>query len=166
MKFAYIDNEIINSLSPFRTPELSVTFLFLKASSPNWPCSAHEIREVYPLVQNHRCFSSKQQQNKTTPIYVASASIDTLTRYHCIWMVLVNSSLPGQNGRHFTDDFFKCIFLNAKFCILIQISMKFVPRGWFGNKWALVQIMAWRRTGDEPLSEPMLTQFTDAYIWH
>ena len=34
------------------------------------------------------------------------------------------------------------------------------------NKSALVQVMAWRWTGDKPLPEPMLTQFTDAYMWH
>ena len=32
---------------------------------------------------------------------------------------LFNSSPPGQNGRHFTDDIFKCIFMNEKFYILI-----------------------------------------------
>ena len=37
---------------------------------------------------------------------------------------IVNSFLPGQNGRHFADDVFKCIFLNKKFCILMQISLK------------------------------------------
>ena len=26
--------------------------------------------------------------------------------------------------------------------------------------------MAWRWMGDKPLSEPMLTQFTDAYMQH
>ena len=26
--------------------------------------------------------------------------------------------------------------------------------------------MAWRLPGDKPLSEPMLTQFTDADMWH
>ena len=39
----------------------------------------------------------------------------------------LNSSLPGQNGRHFTDDIFRCIFLNETICISIQISLKFVP---------------------------------------
>ena len=53
--------------------------------------------------------------------------------------------------------------MNDKFCILIKISLKFVPRGPIDNNLALVQIMAWRRIGDKPLSEPMLTQFTDAY---
>ena len=30
-----------------------------------------------------------------------------------------NSSLTGQNDRHFADDIFKWIFINEKFCILI-----------------------------------------------
>ena len=38
----------------------------------------------------------------------------------------------------------------------IKISMKFVPKGPINNIPALVQIMAWRRPGDEPLSEPMM----------
>ena len=38
-----------------------------------------------------------------------------------------SSSPPGQNRRHFADDIFKCIFLNETFCVLIRISLKFVP---------------------------------------
>ena len=34
------------------------------------------------------------------------------------------------------------------------------------NKPALVQVMAWRRAGDKPIFEPMLTQFTDTYMLH
>ena len=64
------------------------------------------------------------------------------------------------------DDSFKCIFLNAKDKIPIRISFKFVPRSLIDNIPALFQIMAWRRPGDKPLSEPMLTQFTDAYMRH
>ena len=71
---------------------------------------------------------------------------------------------PGQNGRHFADDVFKHIFVNSKKnCILIWISLKVVPTGPIDNKPPLVPVMAWRRTGDKPLPEPMLTQLTDAY---
>ena len=49
-----------------------------------------------------------------------------------------NSSPPGQNGRHFADDIFGCIFMNEKFCILIKISLKFVPKGPIDNNPALV----------------------------
>ena len=60
------------------------------------------------------------------------------------------------------DDIFKCIFLNENDRITIQISLKFVLEGPTDNKPALVQVMAWRRSGDKPLPEPMVTQFTDA----
>ena len=67
-----------------------------------------------------------------------------------------NTLRPRQNGRHFADDIFKCIFLNENVWILIKISLKFVPQGPVNNILALVQIMAWRRSGDKPLSELML----------
>ena len=64
------------------------------------------------------------------------------------------------------DDNFKCIFLNENDRIPIWISLKYVPRSLIDNKGALVQVMAWRRTGDKQIPEPMLAQFTDAYIQH
>ena len=78
----------------------------------------------------------------------------------------VNSSPSEQNGRHFADDIFKRIFLNGNVGISIKISLKFVPKGPINNKSALVQVMAWRQTGDKPLPERVLTQFTDKYMRH
>ena len=49
----------------------------------------------------------------------------------------VNSSPLGQNGRHFTEDIFRCIFVNEKFYILIKISLTFIPKGQIGNNPAL-----------------------------
>ena len=68
----------------------------------------------------------------------------------------INSLRPRQKRRHLADDIFKCIFLNENVWIPINISLKFVPKGWINNIPALVQIMAWRRPGDKPLSEPMM----------
>ena len=67
-----------------------------------------------------------------------------------------NSLRPRQNGRHFADDIFKRIFLNENVRITIKISLKFVPKVRINNIPALVQIMAWRRPGDKPLSGPMM----------
>ena len=67
------------------------------------------------------------------------------------------SSPPEQNGRHLADDNFRGIFVSEKFCILIKISLKFVPKGLIDSNPALVEIMAWRQIGNKPLSEPMLT---------
>ena len=40
--------------------------------------------------------------------------------------------------------------------ISLKIWLKFVPKVWNNNIPALVQIMAWLRPGDKPLSEPMM----------
>ena len=75
------------------------------------------------------------------------------------WCLLTNAVYtlrPRQNGRNFLDDIFKCIILNENVSISIKISLKFVPKGPINNYPALIQIMAWRRSGDKPLSEPMM----------
>ena len=77
-----------------------------------------------------------------------------------------NSSSPGQNGRYFGRRQFQMHFLNENDRIPIRISLNFVPRSPIDNNPALVQVMAWRRTGAKPLPELMLTQFTDAYMRH
>ena len=42
--------------------------------------------------------------------------------------------------------------------ILIEISLKFFPRGPINDIPSLVQIMAWWRPSDKPLSEPMMVK--------
>ena len=76
--------------------------------------------------------------------------------HHIFVWNLFNTLRPRQNGRHFADYFFKCIFLIENVSIAIKISLKFVPKGPINNIPELVQIMAWRRPGDKPLSEPMM----------
>ena len=68
----------------------------------------------------------------------------------------INSLRPRLNRRPFADDIFKCIFLNVNEWILPRISLKFVPEVRINNIPALVKIMAWRRPGGKPLSEPMM----------
>ena len=48
-----------------------------------------------------------------------------------------------QNGHHFADDIFKCIFFIKNIWITIKISMKFIAKGPVGNNSTLVHIMAW-----------------------
>ena len=78
------------------------------------------------------------------------------------WMTMGSLGLNkfthwGQNGHHYADNIFKCIFSNIT-CISINISLKFVPKGQFYNIPSLVQTMAWRWPGDKPLSEPMMVR--------
>ena len=65
----------------------------------------------------------------------------------------------------FTDHIFKCIFLNKNVWILLTISMKCVPKMQINNIPALVQMMAWHRPGDKPLSEPMMVK-NHMYVCH
>ena len=79
--------------------------------------------------------------------------------FYSVWTTtytFLNTLRPRQNGRHFADDSFKCIFLNENVSISIKISLRFDPKCPNDNIPALVQIMAWRQPGDKPLSEPMV----------
>ena len=68
-----------------------------------------------------------------------------------------NLSPPGQNGRHFGRWQFQMHFFNENDKIPIRILLKFVSESPTDNKPTLDQVMAWRRKGDKPLPEPMLT---------
>ena len=85
-----------------------------------------------PLAYNALTWPQTIDRNKRTPI---------------------TSLRPRRNRRYNADDIFKCIFLKENVWIPNKISLKFVPKGPINNIIALVQIMAWRRPGDKPLSE-------------
>ena len=100
--------------------------------------------------------SSRKSKNYLTYIAntIAAEDLAPLLLTRCDF----NTLRPRQNGRHFPDDTFKRIFLNENVRISIKISLKFVAEGPINNIQALVQIMAWRRPGDKPLSEPMMVR--------
>ena len=79
---------------------------------------------------------------------------------------MIKTHLPLDKKPSLWQTTFSNSFLNETNRIAIQISLKFVPWSPIENKPALVQIMVWRRTGDKPLHEPMMTQLTDAYMWY
>ena len=84
--------------------------------------------------------------------------------YMWISVDLVNPSPPGKNGRHFDRWPFQMKFFNENGRIPIQISLKFGPKSPLDTKPGMIQVMAWCRTGDKPLPESMMTQFTDTYM--
>ena len=75
-----------------------------------------------------------------------------------------NTLTSRQNGPHFADDVFKCIFSNENVWISLTISLKLIPKVPLNNIPALFQIMAWRRSGDKPLFEPMMVSSL-THIW-
>ena len=48
----------------------------------------------------------------------------------------------------------------------MKISLKSAAQGPINNIPALVQIMAWRQSGDKPLTQPMMAYLNDAYMRH
>ena len=91
--------------------------------------------------------------------YVFSCDVaipNLIKRVSPMGFIQFNTLRLRQNGRHFADDTLKRIFLNENVCISIKISLTFVLKGPINNIPALGQIMAWRRPGDKPLSEPIV----------
>ena len=65
---------------------------------------AHHQRLIYILLDSENALK-----------LISSLNITTSNESVCF-----NSSPPGQNGRHFTDDTFNCIFLNENTKISIS----------------------------------------------
>ena len=102
----------------------------------------------FPWRRNWR---TELQSAPPSVVSLANVTVSSVAR-----LQNVNTLRPRQNGRHFPHDIFNWIFLDENVWIPIKISLKFVPKGPISNIPALVQIMAWRRSGDKPLSEPMM----------
>ena len=127
---------------------------------------------VFVLLSTRNCFSLLDEHDPGY-IWFFCAMTEKLVS-HCQWllklvklslegmkchlMYLYNTLRPRQNGRHFADDTFSRIFVNENVTISIKFSLQFVPKGPINNIPALVQIMAWRRPGDKPLSGPMMVR--------
>ena len=113
----------------------------------------HLIYECSLLIhQDIRSFVSK-------PWHVAGAQA-------ALHDTLLNSSPLDKMATNLADDIFNRIFLNENVWILIKISLKFVPRDTIDNIPPLVQIMAWRRPGEKPLSEPMVVRCSASVSEH
>ena len=69
---------------------------------------------------------------------------------------MANTLTRRQDGCHFPDDMFKCIFLTENVWISIESSLKFLCMGPINNIATLVQIMAWHCPGDKPFPESVV----------
>ena len=110
-----------------------------RSCNPPKPCA------LYPPVWWHHCL-----RTRTSPPFPFGQGFSQA--------ISINTLRPRQNGRHLPDDIFKSISFNENVWISIEISLKFVRKVSINNIPALVQIMAWRRPGDKPLSRPMMVR--------
>ena len=90
--------------------------------------------------QQNKCENKDKENNDTWVVAYTNTYYEYILT--CIYTL-------RQNGRHFTDDSFKTIFLNEIVSILITISLKFIPKGPINNIPLLFQIMAWCRPSDK-----------------
>ena len=89
-------------------------------------------------------------------ISVKTAKLCHQDREFIWWTWFINTLRPRRTRQHFTHNIFKRNLFNENVWISIKILLKFVPKSPINNIPALVQIMAWRRPGDKPLSVPMM----------
>ena len=116
---------------------------------------AYEIRHEISILANGRANNYLLSISKWND-ELSLAHMVMIFHSEYAWRPTVNTLMPRQNDRRFEDDTFKRIFLNENVRISIKISLKFVPKGPINNNPSLVQTMAWRRSGDKPLSVPMM----------
>ena len=120
-------------------------------------------------------FSQQKPWNELNfGISVEQSKAETVSSVH--WRGEHNSlhmSILFTGPSHYLDQYWLIIyqmtFSNASFSWMKSFVFQFEFH-WhmcpIDNKSALVQVMAWRWSGDKPLPEPRMTQFTDAYMRH
>ena len=120
-------------MSDLRGSWRSVTTYMGRIAQKQWGIAASHARETWPL----------------------GASWSALT----CWVQTDFSHILSHWGRDKMAANFLMTFSNAfswmKLWVSLKISLKFAPMGPIDNIPALAQIMAWRRPGHKPLSEPM-----------
>ena len=109
-----------------------VWFLTCVSISEHYPMPCAETLVCYPINK-----ARQYQTHQGAPIsnIICHSYRKQLEEDHCSYL---KASPPGQNGRHFADDIFRFNFMNEKFCILIKISLKFIPKCLIDNNPALV----------------------------
>ena len=112
--------------------------------------SSHECHRTLPM-RSRTLVQVMAWCRQATSHYLSQCWPRSLSPYGVTRPQWVNSSPPGQNSRHFTDNIFRYISVNENFCILVEISLKFVPKGPINNKTTLVSLQ-WRHNEHDGIS--------------
>ena len=133
--------------------------LYISFFSSDTPVTLKSQRAVITLTPHTPFTTPHLVSHPFTPLpslHPVNPTTTTRSEFFMLCLFSVNTLRPRQDGCLFPDDILKLIFLNQNVWISIRISLTFVPKGPINNIPALVQIMAWRRSGDKPLSETMM----------
>ena len=129
----------------------------------NFPHKMPVTRKMFPFDDIIMQFNYGYKFSRTTDTHT-----HIFDRSRLLWLVFIpdqayvhvnvwnNTLRPRQVGRQIPDDTSTFILLDENICVVLKISRKFVPKVRINNIQVLVQIVAWRRPGDKPFSEPMM----------
>ena len=142
---------ISSNFKSIGNPYLTLSLQLLNSQKAWIPVASvrGQINLVYPMEDNILQISSLKLTSLLKAIFTKMVSSVASPHSKIYWSLRwclrgINTLRSRQNGRRFTNETFKRIFLNENIIILIEISLKFVPKGPINNIPALVQIMAWR----------------------
>ena len=149
-----------NEQTTKQTKAISNSYIYIYISHVNVTQTVPDISPLMPMHQDPllvywvcECCLLPQP----SPYIIPHGVCCLLHQAHWVqWCGGLNSLRPRWNVRHFSDDIFKCVFVNEDIWISISILLQYVRKGRINNTPALVHIMAWRRPGDKPLSGPMM----------
>ena len=124
-------------------------------------------------VYSGTCIMKHQVVSPVTVVHYSSMFSSIFIFHNLVINVSINTLRPRQNGRHFADDIFKCIFLNENVWIPIKISLSLFLRVQLtiSQHWFRLWLGA-----DQPLSGPMMVrlpthifvtrpQWVNVFIW-
>ena len=124
--------------------------------------------EMASIFKNSWCFPNvwRYTLNENMQWWIISSKCVTEVISISSSVLLINSSPPDKMSAISQTTFPNAFSWMKSFVFWFKCHLKFVSKCPVDNKWVLIEVMAWRRTGNTPLSEPMLTQFADAYLRH
>ena len=112
----------------------------------------------------HCCARCWQIKNMLSPLSTMAAILKTIFSDAFSWLKSFLFWLEFHTRFQWiiTSKVFICQMLHEYFDHITFYSANIQTE----NPGSLVYIMDWRQMGDKPLSEPMLTHFTDEHMWH
>ena len=84
----------------------------------------------------------------------------------CMFSLLLTHVPINQDGGRLTDNIFWSIFLNENIIVINYFPLGIVPKGHINKISPVVKKISWCQLGAKPLSKPMKTQLSDAYMRH
>ena len=97
---------------PYHVATWHINLMAINMMAFIWPKPAGEL------------LSWQEMSNQARRFFDYSGGFPQLKKWrNPVRTTFINISPLGQNGRHFTDDVFRCIFVIEMFCILIKMSL-------------------------------------------